>query len=411
MTSKHLLTLFFFLFFCCVNFFYAQSPIPSGAKLERIATGILQPEGPVWKDGTGLLFSDVKAAIIYQLSPADNSLSKYLAKSDSSNGLTFDKQGRLILTQMGKRRVSRQELNGTITPLATTYLGGRFNSPNDIVVKSDGAIFFTDPDFNIPVGGTQEIILNGAKIKGVYRISPKSGQVQLLDATFTLPNGICFSPDEKKLYVNESQQVKIYSFDVVNDSTITNKTLLYTLPQSGYADGMKVDSVGNIYCCGPLGVWIIPPSGNNYLDKISMPNSASASNCAWGDADKKTLYITSGSSVYKIRLAPTTSVNDKHGSIIPDNYKLFQNYPNPFNPSTVIGYQLPKAGFTSLKIYDLMGNEVKTLVNEFQPAGIYNFTLNLSKGSILNSQFSSGVYFYTLIAGNFTQTKKLILLK
>jgi hypothetical protein len=176
---------------------------------------------------------------------------------------------------------------------------------------------------------------------------------------------------------------------------------------------MKVDSVGNIYCCGPGGVWIFPPTGNTYLDKILMPNNASASNCAWGDADKKTLYITSGSSVYKIRLASTTGVDKKQGGILPNNYKLFQNYPNPFNPSTVIGYQLPKAGFISLKIYDLLGNEVKTLVNEFQSAGIYN-----SQFSILDlpaarhgSQLTSGIYFYTLIAGNFTQTKKLILIK
>ena len=409
---KYFITVFFLLFLCFVNVFYSQSPIPAGAKLEQIASAIQQPEGPVWKDGTGLLFSDIKAAIIYLWSPATNSLTKYLAKSDSSNGLTFDKQGRLILTQMGKRRIARQELDGTITPLAETYLGKQFNSPNDIIVKkSDGSIFFTDPDFNVPVGGKDEIIINGKTIKGVYRYNPKNGQVQLLDATFTLPNGICFSPDEKKLYVNESQEVKIYSFDVVNDSTITNKTLLYTLPAIGYADGMKVDSAGTIYCCGPKGVWIIPPTGNTYLDRIDL--TSGASNCAWGDADRKTLYITSGNGVYRIRLAATTKVDERHGGILPNKFELFQNYPNPFNPSTVIKWQLAADSNVKLKIFDQLGREIATLVNEFKPAGYYSsqFSILPTGRQVRNSQLSSGVYFYTLTANNFCQTKKLMLIK
>jgi gluconolactonase len=257
-----------------------------------IATGFLQPEGPVWIDSLGLLFSDIKGNIIYQWSESSGKATSYINPSDSSNGLTLDNQGRLIICQMGKRRVVRREMNGTITPLAANYNGKRFNCPNDVVVKSDGSIFFTDPDFNIPVGQKAEL-----SFRGIYRIS-MTGFVQLLDSTFDKPNGICFSPDEKKFYVNESPKGKIYVWDVVNDSTIINKTLLYTVPVQGYVDGMKTDQDGNIYCTGPTGVWIISANGD-YLDKIVVPGSPS--NCNWGDTDRKTLYITGGKSLYRVR--------------------------------------------------------------------------------------------------------------
>ena len=290
----------------CISIFlseqasFSQSPIPKGAKVDTIVSGLYQLEGPVWKDGVGLLFSDIQANKIYRWSPIDSSLTVYLNPSDSSNGLTFDQQGRLILTQMAKRRVARQELDGTITPLASTYDGKKFNSPNDLVVKSDGSIFFTDPDFNIPRGQSSEL-----KFQGIYRIST-SGSITLLDKTLNKPNGICFSLDEKKLYVNESAKDSIYVWDVVNDSTLANKRPFYKIPVNGYADGMKIDWAGNIYCTGPTGVWIISPDGT-YLDKIVTPRNPS--NCAWGDADKKTLYMTTGNStlgtgfVYRIRLA------------------------------------------------------------------------------------------------------------
>ncbi len=231
----------------------AQSLIPPGAKLEKIATGILQPEGPIWIDTLGLLFSDIAGNKIYRFSPADSSLSVFLNPSDSSNGMTLDLQGRLILTQMGLRRVSRRDANGTITPLASTYKGKKFNSPNDVVVKSDSSIYFTDPDFNIPKGENAEL-----SFKGIFRISP-SGALTLLDSTLDKPNGICFSLDESKLYVNESAQAKIYVWDVAGDS-ITNKRLFFQIPATGYVDGMKIDPKGNIYCSGPNGVWIVSDS-------------------------------------------------------------------------------------------------------------------------------------------------------
>ncbi len=317
----------------------------------------------------------------------------YMDPSDSSNGLTLDRQGRLILTQMQLRRVSRQEFDGTITPLAATFSGKKFNSPNDVVVKSDGSIFFTDPNFNIPYPYTSEL-----NFQGIYRISPL-GSVNLLDSTLDKPNGICFSLDEKELYVNDSHACIIYVWDVVNDSTISNKRIFYTVPPTGYVDGMKIDSAGNLYCAGPTDIWIVSDSGK-YLDKIPMPETPS--NCAWGDADRKTLYITAGKSLYKIRLA-ATDVQIAAAQPV-KSFQLFANYPNPFNPSTLIRYQLPVNCFATLKIYDILGKEVATLVNETQTAGNHTAMFN-------GSAFPSGVYFYTLRAGTFMETKKLMLIK
>jgi len=370
----------------------AQSPIPPGAKLVKIATGFLQPEGPIWIDSLGLLLSDIAGNMIYRFSPSDSSLKTFLKPSDSSNGLTIDLQGRLILTQMGLRRVSRRELNGTITPLASTYMGKKFNSPNDVVVKSDSSIFFTDPDFNIPPGEKAEL-----SFKGIYRISPLGG-LTLLDSTLDKPNGICFSLDERKLYVNESAQCKIYVWDVAGDSII-NKRLFFSIPASGYVDGMKIDQKGNIYCSGPNGVWIVSDSGV-YLDKISMETP---SNCNWGDADRKTLYITAGSSLYRIRLATTAGVRD-HGFLQPRSFNLFANYPNPFNPSTTINYQLAMNSMVALSVYDPLGREVAMLVNEERPAGTSAVRWNAAG-------FSSGTYFCTLRSGSFVETRKMLLLR
>ena len=376
---------------------FAQSPIPPGAKLEKITSGLLQPEGPVWKDSVGLLFSDIKANVIYLWSQKDSTLKTYLQHSDSSNGLTFDHEGRLVLTQMELRRVALQEKDGSIIPLASKFRGKKFNSPNDLVVKSDGSIFFTDPDFNIPFPQTSEL-----HFQGIYRIDT-SGSIKLLDSTFNKPNGICFSPDEKKLYVNESPLREIYVWDVIDDSTIANKKLLYTIPGRDfidYADGMKVDSAGNIYCTGPTGVWIISPEGK-YLDKITMPENPS--NCNWGDADGKTLYITAGKSLYRIRLATVTAVKE-HGSLNIKTYKLYANYPNPFNPSTTITFDLSIGQRVKLKIYDILGKEQETLLNGYLSAGRHSVTFNAES-------IPSGVYLYQMQAGNFIQSKKMILLR
>ena len=270
----------------------AQSPVPEDAKPELIASGFQFVEGPVWSDSIGLLFSDLDGNIAYRWTEVD-SITEYLNPSYNSNGLTYDSEGRLIIAQTGLRRVARLEFDGSQTSLANNYNGKKLNSPNDPVVKSDGSIFFTDPPFNIPSGEKQEL-----SFSGIYRISPY-GRLQLLDSTLNLPNGICFSKDETKLYVNNSKVRIIYVWDVINDSTIANKREFASINPIGYADGMKIDTEGNLFCTGPEGVWMFSPEGN-LLDKIPLPQNPS--NCNWGDADRKTLYITAGNSVYRIRL-------------------------------------------------------------------------------------------------------------
>ncbi len=378
----------------------AQSPIPPGAKLIKLTNGLTQPEGPLWKDSV-LLFSDIAANLIYKWSPADSTLKPYLQPSYNSNGLTLDRQGRLIFTQMGLRRVSRQETNGTITPLTSTFRGKRYNSPNDIVVKSDGAIFFTDPDYNVPSGQTVEL-----PFKGIYRIGT-AGVVTLLDSTFDKPNGICFSPDEKILYVDNTPEGEIYAWDVENDSVLTNKRLFYTVSSDG-VDGMKVDTTGNIYCTSSDGIWIISPEGIK-LGQINM--TSGASNCAWGDADRKTLYITGtyGNNLYKIRLASSTGVIDED-AVLPADFHLYPNFPNPFNPTTVISYQLSVTSYIELKVFDMLGREVATLVDGMKDAGYYTSTFD-------GSRFSSGVYFVQIIAlpqdgsQSITKTIKMLMMK
>ena len=268
----------------------SQPTVAPGSVPEKIAGNFQFVEGPVWKTGIGLLFSDIYPGKIYRWTP-DSGATLFLYPSDSSNGLTYDLQGRLLLTQMRLRRLARMNQDRSMTPLVSRFRGKKFNSPNDLVVQSDGSIFFTDPDFNVPSGEKPEI-----GFKGVYRIDP-SGALQVLDSTFDKPNGICFSQDETILYVNESAQCKIYAWDV-DGSTLTNKRLFFSIPASGYADGMKTDPQGNVYCTGPTGVWIITPKGA-LLGKIATLETPS--NCAWGDADRKTLFITARTGLYRVR--------------------------------------------------------------------------------------------------------------
>jgi sugar lactone lactonase YvrE len=385
--------------------FFLSCIIPLNAQVEKLTSGLLQPEGPVWKDGVGLLFSDIRANKIYCWSPFDSSLTEYMYPSDSSNGLTFDLDSNLILTQMAKRRVSRRESDGTITPLAETYNGKKFNSPNDLVVKSDGSIFFTDPDFNTPVGQPKEL-----DFKGVFRIGG-NGNIQVLDSTtFDKPNGICFSPDESKLYVNESPLRIIYVWDVVDDSTIANRRVFFTIPGIDYvhyADGMKVDEEGNLYCTGPGGVWVISPDGD-CIDTILVPENPS--NCNWGDDDRKTLYITAGSSLYRIRLA---SGIEERGHIPNKSFELNQNYPNPFNPSTQITYTVPsvESGIgVSVRVYDLLGSEVTTLIDGTQAPGEHSVEWNGTNSA--GHKMGSGVYLYQLKSSSgYVDTRKMILLR
>jgi sugar lactone lactonase YvrE len=269
-----------------------QSPVPDDVIVEKLADGFQFLEGPLWLDDIGIIFSDIPADKIYQWTPEEG-VGVYIEPSGNSNGLALDLMGRLLAAQTGHRRVARFEADGSWTPLAESYDGKKLNSPNDIAVRSDGSIFFTDPPFNIPKGEIQEL-----PFSGIFRITP-SGGLQLIDDDLSRPNGICFSPDESKLYVNDSIERIIYVWDVVADSIFTNKRKFASISPPGYIDGMKVDTEGNLYCAGPIGVWIFSPDGT-LIDTIEVPGQTT--NINWGDANRKSLYVTSGDGIYRIQL-------------------------------------------------------------------------------------------------------------
>jgi sugar lactone lactonase YvrE len=260
--------------------------------LQQIAKDLKFTEGPVWCPEGYLLFSDIPADTIYKWTP-DGKLEKFRSPSGNSNGLTLDRQGRLIACEHGNRRVSRTELDGTIKILAEKYNGKRLNSPNDVVVKSDGSIYFTDPPYGV------EQAKRELDIQGVYRISP-DGTLTLLANDFEKPNGLVFSPDEKVLYIADTDRKHVRAFDVKSDGTLANGRIFADLSaekQNG-PDGMKVDEKGNLYVTSGV-VWVFDKAGKHLCNIVTPEPPA---NCAFGGKDNKTLFITARTSVYKVQL-------------------------------------------------------------------------------------------------------------
>jgi len=268
--------------------------IAPNAQVEKVVEGFEFIEGPLWHPDGFLLFSDIPADTIYKWQPGKK-IEIFRQPSGNSNGNTLDKSGRLITAEHGNRRVSLTEKNGNIITLANRYQGKQLNSPNDLVVKSDGSIYFTDPPYGIEP--EQEEL----GFYGVYRLAP-DGTLTLLVDDFVRPNGIAFSPDETKLYVNDSEEGHIRVFDVRSDGMLKNGKVFAELElpsEKGAADGMKVDVKGNIYSTAPGGVWVFSPQGD-LLGIIETPEPPA--NIAWGDDDYQTLYITARTALYRIRL-------------------------------------------------------------------------------------------------------------
>jgi sugar lactone lactonase YvrE len=265
------------------------------AKIEKITNGFEFTEGPVWVPDMYLLFSDIPANIIYKWIPDVGSTEIFRKPSGHSNGLTLDKTGRLLACEHD-RRVTRTEKKGKIVPIATHFEGKLLNSPNDIVVRSDNSIYFTDPPYGLP---RQE---EGKELdfNGIFRIT-MDGTLTLLDDSFDRPNGIAFSPDEKILYVNDSQRGHIRSFDVHSNGTISNSQVFAKLKskEEGVPDGMKVDLCGNVFCTGPGGIWVLS-EGGEIIGVIKVPEVSA--NLAWGDSDLKSLYITARTGLYRTRV-------------------------------------------------------------------------------------------------------------
>jgi len=271
--------------------------VPEEATPEQIAAGLTFTEGPLWY-GNYLLFSDIPQNRIVKLSLLSNGpeITTFRSPSGNSNGLTLDKSRRLIACEHGTRRVTRTETDGSIKILAERYQGNRLNSPNDVVVRSDGSVYFTDPSFGLGTPPAwKEIAFNG-----VFRVAP-DGELVLLADDFDLPNGIAFSPDESVLYVNDTSQGHIRAFDVNEEGDISNGRVLIELKgkEVGRPDGMKVDRQGNVYCTGPGGIWIAQPDGRA-LGRVLM--SEQPANFAWGDYDWQTLYITARTGIYRMRM-------------------------------------------------------------------------------------------------------------
>ncbi len=290
--------------------------VPANPKAFKLAEGFQFTEGPVWVGGEDghLLFSDPNANRIYRYSDSDG-LSVFREKSGyhgadiaeyrqpGSNGITFDRQGRLTFDQHGERRVVRLEEDGKLTVLADRYQGKRFNSPNDLVYKSDGSVYFTDPFFGLPKFAADP--RKELPSQGVYRA--KDGEVTLLTDELQGPNGIAFSPDEQFLYVGDwnDQHKAVVRYPVKADGTIGAGQLFYDLtsiPGEDAIDGIKVDQAGNVFVSGPGGLSIFGPSGK-LLGTVVLPRHPH--NFAWGGADGMTLYLTSQDRLYRMRFSTT----------------------------------------------------------------------------------------------------------
>jgi gluconolactonase len=288
--------------------------VPPNPKIFKLAEGFKFTEGPVWdRKGNYLLFSDPNNNTIYKYSPEGNGqLAVFREKSGyegadiaeygqpGSNGLTLDREGRLTINQHGNRRVVRLEPDGQLTVLADKFEGKRLNSPNDLVYRSDGTLYLTDPPFGLPKffkDPRKELPFSGV-------FTAKGGKVTLVSKDLSGPNGLAFSPDEKFFYVDNWDDHKkiVMRYEVQPDGTLKNGKLFFDMTSAGTEDaldGMKIDKAGNLYVSGPGGLWILSPQGK-HLGTIILPRHPH--NFAWGDSDGKTLYLCARSGLYRMKL-------------------------------------------------------------------------------------------------------------
>lgn len=290
--------------------------LPTNAKLEKLASGFLFTEGPIWVPALDnspgyLLFSDPNNNTIYRWSQ-DGQVSVFKTKSGytgadvgeynqpGSNGLTLDREGRLTINEHGNRRVTRLEKTGFLTVLADKYEGKRLNSPNDLVYRSDGALFFTDPPFGLPK--FYDDPRKELPYSGVFCLLNE--KVQLVSTDMKGPNGIAFSPDEHYLYVGnwDPEKKVVMRYDVNRDGTLANGKVFFDMtsaPGEDAIDGIKVDQQGNLYVSGPGGLWILSPEGK-HLGTVKGPEHPH--NMAWGDDDGRALYLAAQTGLYRMRL-------------------------------------------------------------------------------------------------------------
>jgi len=274
--------------------------VESDAALEVIADGFKFLEGPIWHPRDHhLIFSDIIGDTMYRWL-AGQGTSVFRRPSHMANGNTYDRKGCILTCEHATSRLTRTDPQGRTEVLASHYQGKELNSPNDIIVKSDGRIYFTDPNSgrNEPYGVARPQEL---AFQGVYRLDPQTGKLTLLVDDFEKPNGLCFSGDEKLLFINDTVRQHIRVFEVGQDGLLSKGRLFAELSGDGVgvADGMKVDCAGRLFCTGPGGVWVYDQKAE-LLGRILVPRQAA--NFTWGDADMCSLYITASQTLYRIRV-------------------------------------------------------------------------------------------------------------
>lgn len=293
------------------------SQIVESSRPERLATGFGFTEGPIWHPDGYWLFVDIRRNLVHRLAPGGRP-EVVRENSGGSNGLTFDLRGRLIICEGDNRQVTRREADGTYTPIAQRVGGKRINRPNDVVCRSDGSIFFTDPGGRLPPAERE------LDFSGVHRVAP-NGALSVATRDTEYPNGLAFSPDERLLYVAitrlddrclaEKERGEacahqfIRVFNVARNGRLSNNRVFANMfsAADGVPDGMKVDVEGRVYCTGPEGCWVFDPAGN-HLGTIRLPEIPA--NCAWGGPDHRTMLFTARTSVYSMRMkTPGTPVH------------------------------------------------------------------------------------------------------
>jgi gluconolactonase len=288
--------------------------VPLDAKIEKLAGGFIFTEGPIWRpnvgDGHGgLWFSDVIGNVTRQWTP-DGKVIELLRPGGydgnrlpaggfiGPNGATAGKDDTVVMCQHGNRRIVRITSDLKVTTIVDNFEGKKFNAPNDVVYRSDGSMYFTDPPYGLPLGDDDP--MKELPFNGVFKLT--DGKLRVLIKDMTRPNGLAFSPDEKVLYVaNSDENHRIWNrYDVLPDGNVANGRLFANVsaePEAGLPDGMKVDSRGNLWATGPGGIWVFTPDAK-HLGTIKPPEQPA--NCAWGD-DGKTLYITAVTGLYRLR--------------------------------------------------------------------------------------------------------------
>ncbi|SMO73810.1 SMP-30/gluconolactonase/LRE family protein [Gracilimonas mengyeensis] len=276
------------------GFVQAQDLVKEGAEIQQITAGHQFTEGPFWHEDGFLLYSDIPANKIFKWTPEEQK-TIFLDPSGNSNGITDDLHGGMVIAQHAGK-VSQLDAEGNTTLLLDSYQGKRFNSPNDLMVTSDGTLYFTDPPYGVQPEDRE------LDFCGVYRWKDGMEEAELLFDEFETPNGLVFAPDESRFYVNDTQTGQIYVFDIDDDGTVSEGSLFAEVgpaTNNGAADGMVVDENGNLYSTGPGGIHIFDAEGNK-LTHIETPETVT--NLDWGREGNQTLFMTSPTGIYTLEM-------------------------------------------------------------------------------------------------------------